>query len=153
MSNPSSKLKLTSAVFSEGGSIPAKYSCDGENVNPPLTIDGIPEEAKSLVLIMDDPDAPVGMWDHWVVFDMSPSVCAIAEGAEPAGVHGKGTAGNLVYTGPCPPDKEHRYFFKLSALDTFLGLPEGSSKADVERAMEGHILAQAELMGRYDRPH
>ncbi|MDO8752063.1 MAG: YbhB/YbcL family Raf kinase inhibitor-like protein, partial [Candidatus Wolfebacteria bacterium] len=111
-------MKLTSSAFLHNGKIPAKYTCDGEDMNPPLAISGIPEGAKSLVLIMDDPDVPKnlradGMWVHWVVFNIPPDVKDIAEGVEPAGVHGKGTSGDLAYQGPCPPDREHRYFFKL----------------------------------------
>ncbi|MAF79796.1 YbhB/YbcL family Raf kinase inhibitor-like protein [bacterium] len=149
-------LKLTSLEFEEGKKIPAKYTCDGEDVSPPLAIAGVSDEAKSLVLIMDDPDVPKnlrpdGMWDHWVVFNISPDTTEISEGEEPQGVHGKGTSGNLKYHGPCPPDKEHRYFFKLYALDTELDLNEGVTKAEVEKAMEGHVLEQAELVGLYER--
>lgn len=149
--NSMSTLQLTSSVFVNNSAIPSKYTCDGDDVNPSLAIARVPEGAKSLVLIMDDPDAPVGMWDHWVVFNIPPSVSEIAEGEEPQGVHGKGTSGNLGYKGPCPPDKEHRYFFKLYALDTELDLQEGVSKKDVEKAMEGHILGKAELIGLYER--
>ncbi len=149
-------MKLISSAFQPGGRIPPKYTCDGPNVSPPLRIEGIPGGTKSLVLIMDDPDVPKsirqdGMWDHWVVFDIPPDVQEIPEGQEPPGVAGKGTGGNTTYFGPCPPDREHRYFFKLYALDSFLKLPAGSSKAQVEKAMEGHILEKAELMGRYER--
>lgn len=149
-------MQLTSVAFDHEGSIPSKYTCDGQNINPPLTIDGVPEVAKSLVLIMDDPDVPVnvredGMWDHWVVFNISPTIRQIAEGKEPLGRHGRGTGGGTAYQGPCPPDREHRYFFKLYALDTELDLPEGIDKVSMEKAMAGHVLDQAVLMGRYDR--
>ncbi|OKH25628.1 kinase inhibitor [Hydrococcus rivularis NIES-593] len=149
-------MKLTSPAFAHEGKIPPKYTCDGENINPPLVISDVPAEAKSLVLIMDDPDVPKrlradGMWDHWVVFNIAPSLTEIQEGKEPPGVHGIGTSKNLNYYGPCPPDREHRYFFKLYALDTQLNLPEKATKQQVERAMEGRILAKAELMGRYER--
>jgi len=149
-------MKISSPAFEHNTSIPQKYTCDGEGVNPLLEISGVPEEAKSLVLIMEDPDVPKsiredGMWDHWIKFDMSPSITQIEEGAEMEGISGKGTAGNLDYQGPCPPDREHRYFFKLYALDGVLGLPQGVSKKDVEKAMEGYIIEKAELIGLYDR--
>ena len=149
-------MKLTSPAFDHEGKIPSKYTCDGENINPALTISDLPSEAKSLVLIMDDPDVPKhlredGMWDHWVVFNIPISVRDIKEGEEPVGTHGSGTSGNLNYFGPCPPDREHRYFFKLYALDTELDLAEKATKQQVEKAMEGHVLEKAELMGRYER--
>lgn len=144
-------MKLTSSAFNEGASIPAPYTCDGAETSPPLSISEVPAEAKGLVLIMDDPDAPGGTWDHWVVFNISPTTREILEGQEPAGIHGRGTSGGLKYQGPCPPDREHRYFFKVSALDTVLDLPEGVSKKDVEQAIAEHILTQVELMGRYER--
>lgn len=149
-------MRLTSSAFEHGGKIPSRHTCDGANVNPHLRIQDVPSGAKSLVLIMDDPDVPKairpdGMWDHWVVFDIPPDLREIPEGKEPPGVAGVGTGGNTTYFGPCPPDREHRYFFKLYALDAKLGLPARSTKAQVEKAMEGHILAKAELMGRYER--
>jgi Raf kinase inhibitor-like YbhB/YbcL family protein len=149
-------MKLTSPAFEHGGKIPSKYTCDGENINPPLTISDVPSEARSLVLIMDDPDVPKhlrgdGMWDHWVVFNIPATIRDIKEGKEPGGTPGIGTGGNLDYYGPCPPDREHRYFFKLYALDAELDLPEKTTKQGVERAMEGHVIAKAELMGRYER--
>lgn len=149
-------MQLTSPVFERGGKIPAKYTCDGENINPPLTISDVPSEAKSLVLIMDDPDVPKrlradGMWDHWIIFNLPPHLTKIEEGKEPEGIHGIGTGNNLNYYGPCPPDREHRYFFKLYALDTQLNLPEKATKQQVEQAMNEHILAKTELIGRYQR--
>jgi Raf kinase inhibitor-like YbhB/YbcL family protein len=149
-------MQLTSSAFEQRGKIPAKYTCDGENINPPLTISDVPSEAKSLVLIMDDPDVPKhlradGMWDHWIVFNIPPNLTQIEEGKEPEGIHGVGTGNNLDYYGPCPPDREHRYFFKLYALDTQLNLPEKATKQQVEQAMNDHILAKTELMGRYER--
>ncbi len=150
-------MQLTSSAFEHEGSIPSKYTCDGENVNPPLAVEGVPEGAKSLALIVEDPDVPRnlredGMWDHWIVFNMDPATRRIDEAREPEGRHGKGTGGGNSYQGPCPPDREHRYFFKLYALDTELDLPDGTDKATVEQAMEGHILDQVVLMGRYERP-
>ncbi|MAF59631.1 MAG: YbhB/YbcL family Raf kinase inhibitor-like protein [Candidatus Pacebacteria bacterium] len=149
-------LKLKSSAFEEGGSIPSKYTCDGENTNPPLSISGVTKEAKSLVLIMDDPDVPRyiredGMWDHWIVFNIPTSITEISEGEEPEGIHGEGTSGNMKYHGPCPPDKEHRYIFQLYALDTELDLREGAGKEVVKSAMKGHILKKAELIGVYNR--
>ena len=149
-------MKLTSTAFGHQEKIPSKYTCDGANISPPLSISDVPSQAKSLVLIMDDPDVPKrlrkdGMWDHWVVFNIPASLTEIKEGEEPEGTHGIGTSNNLDYNGPCPPDREHRYFFKLYALDTELKLPEQAKKQQVEKAMEGHVLAKTELMGRYER--
>ena len=154
-----STMKLTSPAFTEGGKIPSKYTCDGQNINPSLTIADVPAKAKSLTLLMDDPDIPeiakksfnVSVWDHWVVFNIPPGTKAVPEGKNPQGILGKNTRGNNTYGGPCPPDREHRYFFKLYALDSELKLPQGSSKAEVEKAMQGHVLAEAMLMGRYER--
>ena len=147
-------MKLTSSAFNTGGIIPLKYTCDGDNISPPLTISDVPDGTKSLILIMDDPDAvqPAGkVWDHWIIWNIAPFTREIFEGQEPRGVHGKGTGGNTSYKGPCPPDRVHRYFFKLYALNTGLSLAAGSSKAELEKAMKGRILARAELMGRYER--
>ena len=149
-------MKLTSKVFEHEGKIPSKYTCDGENVNPPLQISGVPENAKTLVLIMDDPDVPPSvrqdqMFDHWVVFNIPPDIENIDEGNEPPGTAGIGTSGQTGYYGPCPPDREHRYFFKLYALDTKLGLSEEADKKAVEKAMDGHIIEKHVLMGRYER--
>jgi Raf kinase inhibitor-like YbhB/YbcL family protein len=149
-------MHLTSTAFKNGEQIPSLYTCDGKNINPPLSIAGVPDKAVTLALIMDDPDVPEfiradRMWVHWVVFNLSPKIETIAENSQPSGVPGRGTGGKLIYQGPCPPDREHRYFFKLYALDIQLELPEGATKADLEKAMNGHILAQTELMGRYKR--
>jgi len=150
-------MKLSSSAFQHGGKIPAKHTCNGKNVNPPLEIADVPLGTRSLVLIMEDPDVPKnlrpdGMWDHWILFNIPPDIQRITEGKEPQGVHGQGTGGNLDYAGPCPPDREHRYFFRLFALDTKLDLRQGSKKAEVQKAMEGHVLEAAELMGRYEQP-
>ncbi len=146
-------MKLSSPVFENGSSIPQKYGRDFENVNPPLIIDDAPEDAKSLVLLMDDPDVPeaagVPVWDHWVVFNISPTIQSIPENWEVIGVRGKGTRGELNYGGPRPPDREHRYFFKLYALNFLLNLPEGSSKQEIIDAMQSHIIDETELMGRF----
>ncbi len=153
------QMKLTSSAFSEGEKIPLQYTCDGKNMSPPLQMSNIPQGTQSLALIMDDPDIPeaakkqfnIQVWDHWIVFNIPPTTREIFEGIQPQGMIGKNTRGNLTYTGPCPPDKEHRYFFKLYALNTMLSLSEGATKKELETAMQGHILAQAQLIGRYER--
>ena len=150
------ELSLTSSVFEHMGSIPAHYTCDGVKVNPPLAISGITPEAKSLVLIMEDPDVPKsaradGMWDHWIKFNLSPDLKVIEEGKDPGGVSGINTSDNLKYVPPCPPDREHRYFFYLYSLDTTLDLKEGVTKIEVLSAIEGHILQKTELVGLYNR--
>lgn len=149
-------MQLSSPVFENNGLIPSSHTCDGGDISPPLAISDVPESAKSLVLIMDDPDVPKslradGMWDHWLVFNIPPDTDEVAKGGEPAGIHSKGTSGNYDYHGPCPPDREHRYFFKLYALDIMLDLKEGANKKEIEQAMEGHIIEQATLMGKYKR--
>ena len=156
---PTMTLQLTSTAFSNNEKIPSKYTCDGSDTSPPLSINGVPAVAKSLVLLMDDPDIPefvkqkfgITVWDHWVVFNIPPTTTSIAEGKNPPGVLGRNTGGKNAYGGPCPPDREHRYFFKLYALDTMLDLPVGAAKAEVEQAMKGHILAEARLVGLYQR--
>jgi hypothetical protein len=147
-------LKITSSAFEANGIIPSKYTCDGENASPPLEVQGIPKEAMTLVLIVDDSDAPAGVWDHWVKWDIpiTGETMLFEERKEPAGVSGKNSGGSLSYQGPCPPDREHRYFFKIYALDSKLNLPKGSNKKEVEKTMEKHILASGELIGRYNRP-
>jgi hypothetical protein len=153
------ELKITSNAFKNNGLIPAKYTCDGNNMNPPLNIEGAPKEAATLVLIMDDPDIPqfvkekfgIEVWDHWVVFNIPTNVTRISEGCNPPGILGKNTRNENVYTGPCPPDREHRYFFKVYALDTKLDIDKNSTKQDVERAMKDHIIAKGELIGLYKR--
>ncbi|MEK6809759.1 MAG: YbhB/YbcL family Raf kinase inhibitor-like protein [Nanoarchaeota archaeon] len=152
-------MKLISNAFENNTLIPLKYTCDGDNINLPLSFSDVPAKTVSLVLIMDDPDIPdfvkqrfgIKVWDHWIVFNIPPETREVVEGKNPPGDLGKNTGGKNAYGGPCPPDREHRYFFKLYALDTELNLPEGSSKAEVEGAMKGHILAEAKLMGRYER--
>ncbi|MEM3154502.1 MAG: YbhB/YbcL family Raf kinase inhibitor-like protein [Candidatus Woesearchaeota archaeon] len=152
-------MKLSSSAFANNGKIPSKYTCDGENINPPLEFSNVPANAKSLVLIMDDPDIPgfvkqkfgISVWDHWIVFNIPPNTKKIEENQEPQGIKGITTSKTLKYNGPCPPDKEHRYFFKLYALDKMLDLKEGATKEQVLEAIKGHVLAEAELMGRYQR--
>lgn len=147
-------MKIISPAFKHGARIPALYTCQGEDINPALEISDIPQEAKSLALIMDDPDVPESvrkdrMWVHWVVYNIDPRTQKIAENTPPFATYGKNTAHQVAYMGPCPPDREHRYFFKLYALDTKLALKEGATKEELLKAMEGHILAETELMGRY----
>ena len=149
-------MQLLSSAFNHLGSIPLEYSCDGSDINPELIIKEVPSHTKSLVLIMDDPDVPASvrkdcMWDHWVVFNIPPTTTHIPKDSMPQGIIGKNTGGTLCYQGPCPPDREHRYFFKLYALDCELDLSEGASKKQVEKAMQGHVIAQTELIGKYKR--
>ena len=145
-------LKIVSTAFSHNGMIPPKYTCDGADVNPPLTIEGVPENAKSLALIVDDPDAPRGTWVHWVAWNIDPKTKEIAEGSVPQGAQqGMNDFRRRDYGGPCPPSGTHRYFFKLYALDALLNPGKGATKADLEKSMKGHILAQAEIIGLYRR--
>lgn len=144
-------MKITSPAFKHEGMIPSEYTCDGDDISPELNIAEVPENANSLVLVCDDPDAPRGTWDHWIVFNIAPSTAKIAKGAEPKGTPGKNSWGNTGYGGPCPPSGTHRYFFKLYALDKRLDLPEGASKADIQKAMQGHIIEEAQLMGKYKK--
>ena len=144
-------MKLNSPVFENGGDIPSKYTCQGDDISPELLISDVSEKAVSLILIMDDPEAPNGMWDHWVVFNIAPNTTKISEGQEPPGVVGKNSWENTGYGGPYPPSGTHRYFFKLYALDIELDLPQGSSKSEVESAMEGHVLENVELVGKYQK--
>jgi Raf kinase inhibitor-like YbhB/YbcL family protein len=145
-------LQLTSPNIDGGSSIPESYTCDGIDISPPLNWTGIPENAVSLALIVDDPDAPVGTWVHWVLYDLSPDLTGLPEAVMGVGTPGKNSFQKLEYGGPCPPKgAEHRYYFKLYALDILLSLEEGASKAEVEKAMQGHVLAQGQLMGKYGR--
>ncbi len=144
-------MKITSSVFKHDGKIPSKYTCDGENISPPLQFVDVPTESKILALVMDDPDAPMGTFDHWVVWNLSPDLESIEEGEEPKGVQGTNGFGNMGYGGPCPPSGEHRYFFKLYALKVKIDLPVSSRKKELENALEGNVIEQATLMGRYSR--
>jgi hypothetical protein len=151
-------LQLTSAAFKEMEAIPRQYTCDGEDQSPPLAWSGVPANAKSLALICDDPDAPAGIWVHWVLYAIPPGVAelpvgvpavrSLADGAK----QGTNDFRRIGYGGPCPPrGKPHRYFFKLYALDTEVQLKEGATKAELVRAMQGHILAEGQLVGTYQR--
>jgi Raf kinase inhibitor-like YbhB/YbcL family protein len=150
-------LKLTSTAFEEGGMIPAQYTCDGQNVSPPLAWSGAPEGTKTLALIADDPDAPRGTWVHWVVHQIPatekglPENVPARETLEGGARQGTNDFKKPGYGGPCPPSGTHRYFFKLYALDASPDLPPGATKDQLLKAMEGHILAQGQLMGRYKR--
>lgn len=142
---------IDSPAFEHLQPIPTRYTCEGEDVSPALRFQAIPAGVKSLVLIMDDPDAPRGTFDHWIAWNLLPTQTSLPEGATMPmlGVNGYG---DLRYRGPCPPPgKPHRYFFKLYALNTMLTLKSGASKHEVEKAMQGHIVAQAELIGTYQR--
>jgi Raf kinase inhibitor-like YbhB/YbcL family protein len=144
-------LQITSTAFPPNGPIPSKYTCDGQSVTPPLAFSAVPAKTQSLVLIVDDPDVPKnlmpsGVFDHWLVWDLPADSKGFAEGAGKGGINGTGQQG---YIGPCPPDREHRYFFKLYALDTKLTGAKIANKTDLEGAMKGHIIEQAQLIGRY----
>lgn len=146
------------SVFEAQQPIPVKYTCDGENLSPPLKFLNVPSQAKSLVLIMDDPDAPHGTFDHWIIWNIPPHINEIKEGAKelihlfPSPVQGENGFGKTYYQGPCPPfGKPHHYYFKLYAIDRQLSLKEGSSKQDVEAAIKDHIIAQTQLIGVYQR--
>jgi len=153
-------FSLTSSKFLEGERIPRKYTCDGDNLSPPLTFGCVPEETKSLALIMEDSDLPRavypdgGVFDHWILFNIPSGTADLVEGTS-IGIGGSHSGGKIGYTGPCPPaqyePKEHRYFFHVYALDAALSLEDGATKSQVLSAMDGHILAAAELMGRYAR--
>jgi Raf kinase inhibitor-like YbhB/YbcL family protein len=142
-------LTISSAEFSQGGHIPKKYSCEGEDINPPLEISGFPKETKTLAIIVEDPDAPHGIFDHWVAWNIEPNE-AITENAN-VGSSGRNSFGKTGYGGPCPPSGSHRYYFKVYALDTRLDLAADSDKKQLQEAMEGHILASGELMGHYKK--
>ncbi len=145
-------MKITSPVFENDGNIPVKYTCDGSDVNPPLEINDVPENAKSLVLIVDDPDAPAGDWTHWTLWNISPDTKIISENSVPENAaEGMTDFGRPGYGGPCPPSGKHRYQFKLFALDIEPDLDSSAKKKDVEKAIEGHILDQSVLVGLYQR--
>ena len=145
-------MKITSSAFEHNAKIPSKYTCDGENVNPPLQFLEVPENAKSLVLIVDDPDAPSKAWVHWVVYNINPQTTEVKENSVPdGGIEGMTDFGRPGYGGPCPPSGTHRYFFKLYALHSVLDLPQNATKQMVEQKMQGHIIDKTELVGLYSR--
>lgn len=144
-------MELKSKAFEHGGKIPSLYTCDGRDISPPLEIKDVPKGTATLALVMDDPDAPMGTFDHWVVWNIPADTAQIPEGKEPKGLQGRTGFGRLGYGGPCPPSGTHRYQFKLYALDQEMKLAQGARKAQLEAAMKGHILAQALLEGKYQR--
>ncbi len=145
-------LTITSPAFNNNEQIPKKYTCDGKDVSPPLSLGNIPPEAKSIALVVDDPDAPAGVWVHWVVWNIGTATREIVEGTVPTGaMQGRNDFGKSSYGGPCPPSGTHRYFFKVYALNTTLNLPANSSKSDVEKAMKGHVVSEGHLVGLYKR--
>lgn len=142
-------INVSSSAFASNGSVPGKYTCDGQNINPPLEFEGIPEEAESLVLIVDDPDASPKTFTHWIVWNIEP-MAKIEEDSIP-GVEGLNDFKKIGYGGPCPPSGTHRYFFRVYALDKNLDLKAGAGRKDLEKEMIGHIIAEGELMGKYSR--
>ena len=151
------EIEIKSSAFENEGMIPRKYTCDGEDISPPLSWGAVPEETKSLALICDDPDAPLGTFVHWVIFNIPPDIHELPEAVPSQNIlkngakQGKNDFGNFGYGGPCPPFGTHRYYFKLYALDTMLDLEPGIKKKQLLKAMEGHILAEGQLMGKYKR--
>lgn len=145
-------MQISSGAFQNNQKIPSIYTCDGSNISPPLNFSGIPQETKSVVLIVDDPDAPRGDWVHWLVWNMAPDIKGIVENGSPSrAVQGTTDFGRPGYGGPCPPSGAHRYQFKLYALDTILNLPSTARKKELENAIAGHILDKASLIGLYQR--
>jgi Raf kinase inhibitor-like YbhB/YbcL family protein len=145
------KMKITSPAFQQGANIPKQFTCDGADTSPALQIEGAPAEAKSLALIVDDPDAPSGLFTHWIAWNIDPKTTSIGEGTAPKGVSGANDFGKSGYGGPCPPSGTHRYFFKVFALDRELDFPAGAKRPQLDAAIKGHVIAQGELMGRYSR--
>ena len=144
-------MNLSSPAFKNGGAIPIEYTCDGADVSPILSFSDVPENAKSLALILDDPDAPMGTWVHWLVWNVPPNVTGFSKGENITFPQGKNDFGKLDYGGPCPPSGAHRYFFKLYALDTMLDLNKGSTRRQLESAMSEHVIEEVQLMGTYTR--
>ena len=143
---------LTSTAFKEGETIPVEYTCSGQNTSPPLAWSVLPSGTQSLALIVDDPDAPAGTWVHWVLYNLPGTTNSLPAGVQKPGVEGQNSSRKMGYSGPCPPPgKPHRYFFKLYALDANLKLDPGANKADLEKAMQGHVLDQGQLMGTFSR--
>ncbi|WKZ18398.1 MAG: YbhB/YbcL family Raf kinase inhibitor-like protein [Candidatus Jettenia sp. CY-1] len=151
------KIEIKSPAFEEGGMIPQKYTCDGEDISPPLSWNSVPNGTKSLALICDDPDAPMGTWVHWVLFNLPANIQGLLENRphqktlENGAKQGITDFKKIGYGGPCPPSGTHRYYFKLYALDTEINLDAGITKQQLLKAMEGHIIAEGQLMGKYKR--
>lgn len=144
-------MKIFSSDFQNGEEIPARFTCEGENINPGLRFEDVPEAAKSLAIIMDDPDAPAGTFNHWISYDILPDTREILTGMEAPGVSIINGGGKPGYMGPCPPEGRHRYYFRLFALDKTLAADKIGSRQDLEKAMEGHIIEAAEFMGTYQK--
>ena len=148
-------IKLVSRAFTEGQTIPRQYTCNGINISPPLEWTGLPKSAKTIAIIADDPDAPAGTWVHWVIFNLPADTLGMVENVPATedvaggGLQGKNDFQKIGYGGPCPPSGTHRYFFKIYAVDGELPLKAGATKSEVEKASEGHIVGQAQLMGTY----
>ncbi|HMA68388.1 MAG TPA: YbhB/YbcL family Raf kinase inhibitor-like protein [Candidatus Mcinerneyibacterium sp.] len=151
------KIVLKSSVFKNGQFIPQKYTCDGEDISPQLKWSNFPKETKSFVLICDDPDAPMGTWDHWILFNIPANITSLEKNFDIKNNNidklkaGRNDFGKKNYGGPCPPDGTHRYFFRIFALNKFIDLEEGVSKKEVLNAIDGHVLDDGELMGKYNR--
>jgi len=151
------QIKVKSTAFEEGGMIPKPHTCDGTDISPPLAWTGVPEATKSIALICDDPDAPMGTWVHWVVFNLPPDTKELPENVPSqkrlgnGAIHGINDFRKIGYGGPCPPSGIHRYYFKVYALDTEINLKPGIKKGKLLKAMKGHILAEGQLMGKYSR--
>jgi len=143
-------MNIASPEFKNNEAIPLKFTCQGDGVNPELKINGVPENAKNLALIVDDPDAPTGTFTHWIVWNINPKISVIKENSIP-GIEGSNTLGKLGYVAPCPPSGTHRYFFKLYALDSMLDLHAGADKSQLEAEIARHELAHSELMGIYEK--
>ncbi|MBN2188133.1 MAG: YbhB/YbcL family Raf kinase inhibitor-like protein [Chitinispirillaceae bacterium] len=150
-------ITIESAAFGQMQPIPPQYTCDGADVSPPLAWSNVPPAAKSMVLIVDDPDAPAGTWVHWVVYDLPATIDSLPENMPKTdtlptgGKQGRTDFNRVGWNGPCPPGGTHRYFFKIYALDTILNLPAGKTRAEIEKAMKGHLLAKGDLVGTYTR--
>lgn len=145
-------IQVSSQAFTNGGTIPDPYTCDFDNISPALAWSNVPAETQSLVLVVEDPDAPVGIWIHWILYNLPPDLRSLPEKVKGIGVTGENSFRKNEYGGPCPPPgKPHRYFFRIYALDTVLALEEGETQAELLKAMQGHILAYGELVGMYGR--
>jgi|SRR3989344_3990039 len=143
---------ISTKAFKDGEEIPAEYTCDGNDISPELVFSDIPRETKSLALIVDDPDSPVGVWNHWTIWDIPPNIAGLKKGEVPQNAReGVTSFGGVGYGGPCPGKGRHRYFFKLYALDSVLELPQKSSKEELIESMLGRIIAEAEVYGTYER--
>jgi len=150
--NNNTNMQISSPAFQAQQNIPVKYTCDGQNINPPLTFENVPSQAQGLVLIVDDPDAPAGTWTHWTLWNIDPEIAGLDENSVPAdAIQGKTSFGKPGWGGPCPPSGTHRYFFKLFALDSTIDLSADAQVGDLQKAMQGHVVDSTELMGFYSR--